>query len=764
MNKQKGTIFALLVTSLFIITTLVYAQEEKQSEREKLYFQYATMWLDSYAREKLANYYVKGGVVEPHWMTDGNSFWYAEGAPENTIIYKVDPRANTKEPLFDTCCLRKALAAVLGHEPSIKGIPFKIFTFVNDEKAVKFKIEEGEFILQLGNYNITQAPTVSVSAKDQWGPKGRELLSPDGQLVATIKEHNLWLRSTSDGSEVQITKDGIKDYEWDLYVAQWSPDSLRLALVKYDFRVAPKMPIVRWLKTPEDVEWIPYDRPGFPICKEELFIIEIPSRKRLRIDTGELNRYLMPLEWSSDGAELFYRRMDRWVKRYDLMGADSSTGSSRIIHTEVTKTFFYTAPFTWVGKVTFLSDGKRFIYASEEDGWAHLYLYDFEGNLIRQLTKGALEVTRLVTVDEATGWIYFAARVEGYRPYDDHLFRVNLEGQGFKRLTEAPADHDSAGIWRDVRPQMIQFSPSKEFFLDTYSTVNQPPVVELRRADGTLLQVLSRANIDVLLEELKWIPPEEFVVKAADGETDLHGALYKPYNFDLDKKCPVIEMIDDAANVPHTFTSNWPGWLAHALAQQGFIVFLVNARGTEGRGKEFRDVFFRNEFVGYSIVDHVATIKQLAERRPYIDLDRVGVYGYSGGGTLPILAMLQAPEVYHVGISGAPYMVDPYRAGAEWIEPYLGLPQDNPEGYEKASLHKLAGNLKGHLLLIHGTSDDACPFSHTMKMVDALIRANKPFDLLVFPEGTHMGVFQEPYYLDAVRRYFVEHLKPEMGR
>jgi dipeptidyl aminopeptidase/acylaminoacyl peptidase len=397
---------------------------------------------------------------------------------------------------------------------------------------------------------------------------------------------------------------------------------------------------------------------------------------------------------------------------------------------------------------------------SERDGWYHLYLYDLEGNLIRRLTEGAFPVLEVIAVDEKAGWVYFTAHGDQQRLYDTHLYRVNLKGKDFTRLTEGTGQHGSDFRGRGSPP--IRFTPSKEFFLDTHSSVDRPPAVELRRADGTLLQILSKANIDALKEELKWSPPEEFVVKAADGKTDLYGVLYKPYDFDPNKKYPVIETIyagPQSTQVRRTFTG---GGYTRARAQLGFITFMVDGRGTPERGKGFQDVVYGN--IGRNeIPDHMATLKQLAEKRPYMDLSRVGIYGFSFGGYFATRAMLLAPGVYHVGVAAASAAMGGQPNFSRAVEPYMGLPQNNKDTYEYSSNLRLAGNLKGKLLLIHGTSDDDVLFSTTMKMVEALIRAGKPYDLIVLPEERHrLTKTGATYMVEAIRRYFQEHLKPDM--
>ncbi|MEE8200430.1 MAG: DPP IV N-terminal domain-containing protein [Candidatus Acidoferrales bacterium] len=669
---MKRAFFLLVVLCLAVIAPLVRAQQAEQTEREAMYYRYL----------EFASL-VKGGSIQPHWMADGSSFWYTEGGPANTVIWKVDPKEDTKNPLFDTARLRQVLTDALDHEPPYQGLPFDKFTFVEEgEKAVKFTVEGKEFILQLDTYTIARAPVLSEEEKNRlvprigqkglsgW-PEAREVLSPDRRWFASLKEHNLWLRSTYDGRSVQITSDGVKDYQWAAAThwqvgpwAVWSPDSFKLAVKKEDSRAVESVLVAHWLKPSAEVEWFHKPRTGGPLPQTKLFVVDILSKRQVRLDTGEEpDHYFYILGWRPDGSELLFLRTDREHKKLDLMAANPNTGATRVVLTETQKTFVIRPTYfrDWMQLFTLLEDGNRFIWMSERDGWNHLYLYDREGNLIRRLTEGPFPVLRprrgkgVVAVDEKAGWVYFTALAE-QRLYDGHLYRVNLEGKGFKRLTEETGWHT------------IQFAPSKEFFLDTHSTVDRPPVVELRRADGTLLQTLSKANIDAL-KELKWSPPEEFVVKAVDGKTDLYGVLYKPYDFDPNKKYPVIDHIyagPQRTNVPRTFI-HWP--VPQALAQLGFIVFGVDARGTPGRGKEFQDVVY-GHFGRHEIPDHVATLQQLAEKRPYMDLSRAGIYGYSWGGYFTIRAMLLAPDVYHVGIAGSP-PVDAY-TGATIYEPYWG--------------------------------------------------------------------------------------------
>ncbi len=587
------------------------------------------------------------------------------------------------------------------------------------------------------------------------------MLSPDGRWFVGIKEHNLWLRSTSDGRSVQLTTDGVKDYSWSTKQmpasAKWSPDSRQLAVRKTDWRKQNKVPIVRQLKTTWEVNWVPERKAGCYLPSTQLFITNVASKQQIRLDTGsETDHLIFMRSWRPDGSELLFIKVDRECKRVDLMAANPGSSATRVILTDTQKTFLLTAFWPPSFGCTLLEDGKKFIWTAERDGWRHLYLYDISGKLIRRLTEGQYPVDRVIAVNDKTGWVYFTAHGNQQRPYDTHLYRVNLSGKGFAQLTEATGQHE------------VQFSPSKEFFLDTHSDVNRPPAVELRTADGTLLRILSTANFDAL-KELQWTAPEEFVVKAADGKTDLYGVLYKPYDFDPSKRYPVIEFIYGgpwiSERVRSTFIPHgWGSRSALELAQLGFITFVVDGRGTPERGKEFQDVVYGN--IGRNeIPDHTAALQQLAEKRPYMDLNRVGIFGHSFGGYLAQRALLLSPDAYHVAVSNDGN-VGPAGLGFVDTEPYLGSPQKNRERYDYASNLWLASNLRGKLLFITGTFGGIFSGSPLMKMLDALMRADKPFDLLVVPDRSH-NIFTIPrktYWREAMRRYFQEHLKPELGK
>ena len=511
------------------------------------------------------------------------------------------------------------------------------------------------------------------------------------------------------------------------------------------------MPVVHWLGPEEEVEWQDYPYSGGPWPQPELYVVDVNSRAPVPVDlqtTGEIGIHV--IGFTPDGSGLLFLRVNRPMTRLDLIEADPVTGESRIILTERQESYIEGLRLLEVQGLFYTPvDDNRFVWISERDGFTHLYLYHNSGEFVRRLTSGPFPTRQVVTVDAPAGWVYFTAQRDPARPYDLHLYRVSLDGGDPVQLTEGSGQH------------AIQFSPSKAFFVDTHSSVDRPPRSELRSADGDPVETLSTADISAL-GALDWSPPEEFVVKADDGTTDLHGVLYHPPGFDPSRRYPIIEIMypgSQTTAVPRDFVSNFWGVQAQALAQLGFVTFIVDARGQPGRGKAFQDVVYkaigRNE-----IPDHVATIRQLGAARPYMDLSRVGVHGYSWGGYFTLRAMLLAPDVYHVGVSGSP-VVELESVAWVPVEPYMLKPSENPEGYAYASNLTIADRLAGKLLITIGTADVNTPFAQTMRMAEALIRADKPFDLLVLPDQSHGLQGQSmTYFQNAMARYFVEHLEP----
>jgi len=725
---------------------------------------------------------IEGGRVTPNWMPDGNSFWYAEGGPQHTVIHRVDPAAGAVEELFDTPRLRAALTEALGDEPAGLGVPFRELAFVGPS-SVQFMVEGQTFLLDLDTYAIERQRTPSslglvsylVSEAGRVTPRTfirevfqglgprpfPESLSPDGQWFVGLDNHNLTLRATVDGRVVPITADGNEFEQWDVETTlwnPWSPDSQRLVVARISSHGMPRIPTIKWLKPLEEAEFIPTMLAGGQLYDTRLHILDLHTRTPMPVEQDTTaDYYYRVLTWLPDGSEVVFARYSRVMDRVDIQAADALTGAMRTLATDVSETFVtHHHDSVWGSRTGFslLPDASGFILVSERDGWRHLYLYDLDGNLVRRLTEGDFPVEAVVGVDQQGGWVYFTAQTDPERPYDLHLNRVTLDGTDRTQLTEGKGRHN------------VAMAPSHAYFVDTYSSVDTPPRSVLRRADGELVLTLSEADVG-RLEEVGWTPPREVVVKAADGETDLWVTMYLPYDFDPSRRYPVVEYIYGG---PQTTTrpmdfggEQFPGLgsdfarignFNRALANLGFVVVILDSRGTPGRSKAFHDVIVGNW--GKPVVDdHAAAIRQLIDRFDFLDGDRVAIMGASWGGYYSTRAILQEPDLYKVCISEVPGY-DMY--AFHLYEPYLGMPQENHEHYEAANVFRMAPGLKGRLLLTGGINDTGTQ-ADLFQMSETLVRAGIQHDMMVYANTGH-GAFGQTgeYNMELKKNYLVEHL------
>ncbi|WP_423925023.1 DPP IV N-terminal domain-containing protein [Candidatus Palauibacter sp.] len=706
---------------------------------------------------------VLGGWPNPQWLEDGR-FWYWNRFESGSEYIIVDPAAGTRERAFDHARVAAALSAQTGEEYTAFALPRGEVAL--EAGVVRFEVRaEGEtYACRLAAARCEPVPEAEAA------PGRFDIVSPDGANAAFIRDHNLWLRDLTTGETTQLTEDGFEDFGYatnnagwtksDRPVLRWSPDSRRIATFQHDGRGVGMMYMVTTeVGHPELEAWrypLPEDSVIFRIHRV-VIDTEAPAGSRVvRLDMPpDQHRSTVcdhvacrgtfsDVEWSSDGSKLVFVSSSRDHKRALVRVADTSTGAVRDLFEEVVETFFESHA-NW----RYLSASDEILWYSQRDDWGHLYLYDASsGELKRQVTSGAWNVERVLRVDEEAGEILFMGNGrEPGDPYFAYLYRAALAGGDLALLTPDSANH------------VVWLAPDGETFVDQYSTPTIPPVTVVRDMDGEVLQTVERADIS-RLERTGWQPPIPFTVKARDGETDLYGLMFRPSNLDPGAKHPVINYLYPGPQSGSVGSRSFRA--AHrdlqSLAELGFVVVELDAMGTPRRSKTFQDAYYGN-MGDNGLPDQIAGIRELAERHAWIDIDRVGIYGHSGGGFASTSGILRYPDFYKVAVSQAGNH-DNRNYEDDWGEKYQGLLEEYSDGvtnYDNQANQLVAENLKGKLLIAHGTMDTNVPHSNTMLVVDALIAANKDFDLLLFPNRGH-GFGNEPYMMRRRWDYFVRHL------
>lgn len=608
--------------------------------------------------------------------------------------------------------------------------------------------------------------------KNEYGHSRNEVLSPDGKKVAFIKEWNLWMRDLETGEETQLTTDGEKNFGYatdnagwrksDKPILLWSPDSKKIATYQQDQRHVSDMYLVstnvgapnlqKWkYPLPTDEEIIKIHRVIIEVNEPEVIRLDIPAdpRRGSLCDDISCSGAFDDNQWNEDATKLAFVSTSRDHKSAKMRIADAETGEVREVFEEKVETQYESGQgsINW----RYLPESEEIIWYSERDDWGHLYLYDSEtGKLKNQITSEDFVVTRLLRVDEDERKLYFLAndREEGRDPYFSHFYSVNFNGKNLKLLSPENGNHK------------ISISPEAEYFVDNYSQPDVPNVAELRTIKGKLVTTLEKANIS-RLKESGWKAPQPITVKSRDEKWDLYGLMFTPTHLDENRKYPVVNYVYPGPQGGGVGSRSFsPSRRDHqALAELGFVVVVIDGTCNPDRSKSFHDACYGN-MADNTLEDQIFGIKQLAERYPYIDLDHVGIWGHSGGGFATAAAMFKYPEFYKVGISESGNH-DNRNYEDDWGERYIGLLSKDSEGvsnYEKQANQYLAENLEGKLLLAHGAMDDNVPPYNTYLVVDALIKANKDFDLIIFPHARHG--YGEDYYYMMRRRwdYFVEHL------
>jgi len=702
--------------------------------------------------------------VDPNWIGESDRFWYLRTGPGGRHFVLVDAAAGTSGPAFDQARLAAALSDAAGRAYQADSLPFVDFEFADDGTTIRFEADDMRWSCSVDTYRCRKAP-----ARDRAGPY--ESLSPDGRWAAFVQDHDLYVRNTSTGAVVRLTRDGVAGWDYatplpDLrtLVAQrvskgedvreeaavdWSPDSKRLVTYRLDSRDAGRFTAEQYVPSdrlrPRSFDFV-YPLPGEVLPTAQPVVFDLEPFARVDVKTAPLQvvYYGGPrFQWLSDGRHFSYEYRARGDKAMELRVVDAATGDQRTIVREEAGTYPFVDPYETMFR--FLNRDKEVLWTSERSGWNQLYLYDAAtGRLENPVTQGDWVVRDIVAVDEKARQVYFlAAGVRpGLDPYYTQLYRVGLDGKGMKLLTPDSVDHTAS------------FSPDRQYFVDNASAPDHPGESVLRRAsDGSVVRVLEKTD-DSGLTAMGFQPAIPFQGTAADDTTPLWGAIVRPTNFDASKKYPIVEYIYTGPHgffAPKTFAA---AVRLQSMAELGFVVVMVDGRGTSGRSRAFHSFSYHN--LGNVFIDHVTMIKEMARKYAWMDSTRVGIYGTSAGGYGSAHAFLQFPDFYKVCVSTSGDH-DPRLDKAVWNEVYQGYPLG--EDYVDQANQQLAHDLKGHLLLIHGDVDQNVNASETMRLVDALMSANKSFDMLFVPNMNHGD--SGPHALYVSRRrwdYFVQHL------
>ncbi|MCG7547497.1 DPP IV N-terminal domain-containing protein [Pseudoalteromonas sp. Of7M-16] len=699
---------------------------------------------------------VKNTKLVPNWIGEGNAFWFKQQDHQGYKYIYVDPLNNLQKPLFD----HKKLASALLHSgvESAEKDQLSLESLNVELPLISFTIHDKQFQCDIKLYICS--PNKKTSLAKEPGT------SPDGQWKLTVEQYNLVLTSLKTGSKTQLTTDGTEGFPYGLMhpnpahdlrdnkpyqpkqvYANWSEDSQYVMTYQLDRRNTGKYALVRAShqrgKRPETTEFYYPSAAEQQLPSAHLMLINAENKTVTRLKSPPVMQTYYGAAlwgwWQEDGKFVYHNRF-RGNRQYFMREVNPETAKVRVLVEE--RDDKYIDP--WVQQYRALPELNAFIWSSQRDGFQHLYLYNsVDGKLKNAITQGNMTVRVIRGVDTKKQQVYFEAsgRETDRDPYLRHLYRVDLDGRNLTLLTPEVAEHDT------------RLSPDFKYFIDTYSTATQAPISILRSTqDGTIIRTLQKADTSALIA-LGWQPPRPFSVIAGDGKTPLYGLMYLPSNFDPNKKYPVI---DDIYTGPHNFFTpkSFVTYRsqANALAELGFVVIKMDGRGTNKRGRAFHEYSFKNLSGGSD--DHVTAIKQLGKRFDFLDLNRVGIFGFSAGGYDTAHAMFKYPDFFKVGVSASgnhDFRVD--KAG--WNEMWMGYPE-TPEWEAQSNLN-WAKHLQGKLLIAHGELDTNVHPAATLQLADALMKANKDFDLMIYPNMGHV-LDKNPYFVRQRWDYFVRHL------
>ena len=675
--------------------------------------------------------------INPQWSEENSHFWYRNNLPKGQSEFiLVDVNKGIRRLAFDHNKMANELSKLAQKKLNPGSLPIDELLFNLKINTVSFRAMGGFYSCDLKTYELTKVerPKIGVKPKKSKDKKPnsykpRREISPDGCWKAFIRDHNLFVRATNGDNEIQLSDDGEKGNSYQ--EPYWAPNSNNLIA----FRVSPDEvgEVHLHESSPKEggrakLYTRRYALPGDKFTEYELNWFDIENNLHVKPEVGVIDFRGPRLRWTKNGRIFRYQKVDRGHQRFRVIEVDIMTGKFRNIIDEVSETFIWTEHFKDLGipLVNWLDETHEIIYLSEKDGWRHLYLIDTKtGKTKNQISKGQFVVRYVDWIDHEKRQVWFRAsgRNKDQDPYLMHYYRVNFDGSGFTALTDGDGWHN------------ITYSPDRKYIIDQYSRVDMAPVNELRRvSDGSLVCELEKADITELIAS-GWEAPEVFKANARDGKTSIWGIVAKPKDFDPSKKYPVIEDMYAGPHdsyVPKQFSA---GRRFASWTDMGFVVVKIDGMGTANRSKAFHDVCWKNlKDAGFP--DRILWHKDYSKNNPWYDISRVGIHGGSAGGQSSTGALLFHPDFYKVAVSSCGCH-DNRMDKASWNEQWMGYPV-GPQ-YSASSNIDNAHRLKGRLLLIVGEMDNNVPPESTLRLVDALIKSNKDFDMIFQPGGGHGG-------------------------
>lgn len=758
----KGLILTLLISST------LFAQKANFELAER----FTTQMMDKM---------VGSTSVNPIWIEDTDQFWYTYENSNGKNWYFVDAAKGSKRLLFDQEEMASQLSETFSRTFNAKDLDLEDFKFDTDRKLFTFHVDSIEFTYNLNGNRLVKGDSLEADKPEPWAT-----FSPDSVWIAFARAHNLFVMKKDDPDSVehQLTKDGEKWFSYQANDsdttstkrlrarANWFEDSKKLWVKRQDKREVPELWVINSLGKRPSLETYKYPMPGEEdVYIDEIRIFDPDAKTNVLLETDKWEDQALGGAYFNQGGiweteksdYLYIIRRDRTWSKIDALKANTSTGEVEVLFSEESKPYFNTR----FAKLAIIDEGSEYLWWSERTGWGQLYRYDSSGNLKNRITQGSFVVGDVVKIDTAASTVFFTGygREEGQNPYFSNLYSVKFDGSNFKLLTPENATHS------------IRASEEGNYFVDNYSRIDHPTTSVLRDGTGKIITTLQQTDISKM-EEQGWKAPESFVVKAADGVTDIYGVMWKPFDFDSTKNYPVISYVYPGPQVepfPVNFRTQGSGARTSTLAQVGFVVVAMGQRG----GSPIRNKYYHNFGYGdmrdYPLADNKYGIEQLAARHSFIDASKVGIYGHSGGGFMSTAALLTYPGFYDVAVSSAGNH-DNNIYNIWWGEVHNGVKEtkktvkkmnaDSVEVEETISTFdgsvetnaELAEHLEGNLLLVHGDIDNNVHPANTLRMADALIKAGMRFDMMMLPGRRHGFGASQPYFDRMTWYYFAEHL------